>query len=122
MVVSRFVQFGKDVPPKRSLKTLAMSNYMKASVVPFPAVHAWERSIPYGMLANDKLGCCVIAGCAHLEMNWRAIAAQPYPFFATDDQIIADYSAVTGYIVGDSSTDNGTNMLDAMHYGLRKGF
>lgn len=115
------MKFGK-LAPKRSLKTLALSNYMRASSVPFPQAHAWERPIAYGMLKNDSLGDCVIAGAAHLEMNWQAVANAGTPFVPTDDQVIADYSAVAGYVPGDASTDNGTNMLDALHYGLRKGF
>jgi hypothetical protein len=116
------MKFGK-LAPKRSLKTLALSNYMKASAVAFPPAHAWERNIPYGMLLNDSLGDCVIAGCSHLEMAWQSVAhAGDTPFVPTDDQVTADYSAVGGYVKGDSSTDQGCNMLDAMHYGLRTGF
>jgi len=115
------MKFGKHAP-KRSLKTLSLSNYMKASEVPVPQKWAWERPVPYGMLANDRLGDCVIACAAHQEMNWGAVVNAGTPFVPTDDQVIADYSAVAGYVPGDSSTDNGTNMLDAMHYWLRKGF
>lgn len=115
------MRFGKD-KPKRSLKSLALSNYMRASAVPFPPVHAWERAIDYRMLKNDMLGDCVIAGVYHLEMNWQAVVNAGTPLVPTDEQAIADYAAVAGYVPGDPSTDNGTNMLDAMHYGLRKGY
>jgi len=76
----------------------------------------------YLMLANDRLGLCVCAGAAHQEMAWASVANAGTPFVPTDDQVIADYSAVGGYVPGDASTDNGCNMLDAMHYWLRKGF
>lgn len=115
------MKFGKTLP-KRSLKTLALSNYLKASAVPVPAMHAWERSIDYKMLKNDALGCCVIAGAAHLEMSWRSVANAGTPLLVTDDQVVSDYSAVAGYVPGNESTDQGTNMLDAMHYWLRHGF
>lgn len=115
------MKFGKHAP-KRSLKTLSLSNYMKTSTVPFPQKWAWERPIDYKMLGNDRLGDCVCAGAAHIEMGWQAVANAGTPFVPTDDQVIADYSAVAGYVPGDESTDRGTNMLDALHYGLRKGF
>lgn len=115
------MRFGKHAP-KRSLKTLSLSNYLNAGQVPCPQKWAWERPIDYGMLANDRLGDCVIAGAAHLEMNWRAVSNAGTPLVFSESDVIADYSAVGGYVPGDASTDNGCNMLDAMHYWLRKGF
>jgi hypothetical protein len=73
------------------------------------------------MMKNDELGDCVIAGYAHQVMNWRAVAAAGSHVTITDDEVIAAYSAVGGYVPGDSSTDNGCNMLDALHYWLRTG-
>lgn len=115
------MRFGKT-SPKRSLKTFSLSNYMKASGVPFPQKWAWERPIQYQMLLNDSLGDCVPAACTHLEMNWQAVANAGTPLLVTDEMVLKAYEAVGGYVKNDPSTDNGCNMLDAMHYGLRTGY
>lgn len=67
-------------------------------------------TVPWGMLGNDTVGDCVIAGSFHQLMTWIAAAADPTTF--TDAQAIADYSAITGYVPGDESTDNGTDPME----------
>jgi hypothetical protein len=101
---------------KRSMKSLALGNYLNASAVAFPPVKAWERPIKYQMLANDKIGDCTIAAAAHMEMNWQAVANAGTPLVITDEQVIADYSAVTGYDPSNGSNDNGAVELDVLAY------
>jgi hypothetical protein len=113
------MRFGK-LPLRRAATTLPLSNYLRPSYVPSPAVWAWERAIPYGVLGNSELGDCVPAACAHLELNWRVVTNQPIEI--TDEQVIADYSAVGNYVPGDPASDRGCVMIDAMHFGLRTGF
>jgi len=69
---------------------------------------------------NDQLGDCVIAGGYHIVGTETANAGNP--FLATKDQIIADYSAIGGYVVGDSNTDNGCNLTTALDYWTKNGF
>ena len=107
--------------PKRSLKALPLSNYMKASAVPFPKVHAWERPISYGMLANYRIGDCTCAGLVHQVMNWQAVANAGTPFVVTDQQVIDLYSAITGYD-GTPATDNGANETDVLNFWTNTGF
>jgi len=44
------------------------------------------------------------------------------PFHATLKQVLADYTAVTGFNPNDPSTDNGANIQDALNYWSSKGF
>jgi hypothetical protein len=67
------------------------------------------------MMANDRIGDCVIAACAHMLQEW-SILANPPGVVPTDQQVITAYSAITGYDPQDPSTDQGTNMLDALNY------
>jgi hypothetical protein len=106
-------KFGKK-PAKRLRKSLCLSNYLSMSAVSYPAVRAYERPIAYGMLANDTLGCCVIAGHYHLRMNWHAVATAGSPLVVTDQEVISDYSAITGYDPSSPSTDQGTDMPTAL--------
>jgi hypothetical protein len=109
------MKFGKK-PARRTLKTLALSNYMKASAVAFPPAMAWERPIDYGMLANDSVGDCTIAGMYHQRMNWAAVASAGSPLIVTDQEALSDYSAITGYVPGDQSTDNGAELAQVISW------
>jgi hypothetical protein len=69
---------------------------------------------------NDQLGCCVIAGGYHITGVETSNAGAE--FCATDEEIIADYSAIGGYVPGDPSTDCGCDELTAFSYWRDHGF
>jgi hypothetical protein len=97
-----------------------MSDYIESLPVA-PGLVDWSAKVPaYGMLMNDKLGCCVIAGLMHLAMQQRAAAGLPVAI-PSDGDVIAAYSAIGGYVRGDPSTDCGCNLLDALNYWRQQG-
>ena len=109
--------FGK-LAPKHNSRTLKLSKYLKsATLLPAPpAKNYWEyRSIPakvWNMLANDSVGDCTAACVGHMIMMWLAhggILITP-----TDAEILAFYSAVTGYNPADPSTDQGAAITDVL--------
>lgn len=60
-------------------------------------------------------GDCVFAGAAHEHrMILHVVKRVDVPF--NGKTAIADYSACTGYVVGDDATDQGTDMHDAASY------
>lgn len=65
-------------------------------------------------------GNCVIAAGGHI-VGVETGNTGPL-FHATLAQIIAQYSAIAGYVAGDPSTDNGTNLVDALDYWVQHGF
>jgi hypothetical protein len=67
----------------------------------------------------EGAGDCVWAGSAHETMLWNLEAGVTVDI--TADNALSDYSAVTGYKIGDESTDNGTNVRDAMTYRMKTG-
>lgn len=69
----------------------------------------------WGMLANDVLADCVPAGAAHETLQWHAEAGVPLPVF-NDQDIINDYSAISGYVPGEPGTDQGSDMQKAAEY------
>lgn len=84
----------------------------------------------WGMLANGPddtvkpgfggAGCCVWSGAAHEHrMINRVVHRRDVPF--NGSTTIADYSAGTGYVLGDDSTDQGTDMHEAASYRQHKG-
>lgn len=66
------------------------------------------------MYLNDQLGCCVEAAAGHMIQQWSFYAGKPSQ--PTDNDILAAYEAVGGYVPGDPSTDNGTDMLQFLQY------
>jgi hypothetical protein len=67
----------------------------------------------------EGAGNCVFAGSDHETMLWTMEGANPASF--TGLNALSDYSAVTGYVIGDESTDQGTNTRDALNYRRQNG-
>jgi hypothetical protein len=68
----------------------------------------------WGMLGNDQVGDCVIAGAYHETMLWAKEGGKSVE--ATTANALKTYSAITGYDPTDPSTDQGTDMDAAAKY------
>jgi hypothetical protein len=96
--------------------TLKLSNYIRpALATPPAAVSRPHPGFQWGMLANDRLGDCVIAMMLHSIEDFHLDAETPVPGF-TDADAVSLYSAITGYSPDDPNSDQGTNESTAMHY------
>ena len=73
------------------------------------------------MYLNDQLGCCVIAGMAHLDGVFTGNNGDDPAVIYSDHRIEELYSAIGGYVPGDSSTDHGCNEIAALNYWRDKG-
>lgn len=97
---------------------LRFSAYLNTTQLPtVPQVFGHYGLIPasdWGMLGNDQVGDCAIAGIDHIEMLWNAEAKKQVTFTTKD--ALNEYSAITGYIPGDPSTDQGTDIVTAAQY------
>ncbi|WP_051193877.1 hypothetical protein [Nocardia jiangxiensis] len=96
---------------------LKLGSYLKTSALPkIPGSFGHEQLIAdWGMLGNDEVGDCVIAGSDHEAMLWNAAAGNPIPEFTTETAL-ADYSAITGFNPADPTSDQGTDMATAAEY------
>lgn len=66
-------------------------------------------------------GDCVFAGLSnYLRLAWAISKKGLFP--ATGKTAIENYSEVTGYVLNDPSTDNGTNMHTAMNWMVNTGY
>ena len=70
---------------------------------------------------NDTLGDCTAAGAGHGLGIWRANAGNNDPA-PTTDEVIAFYSATTGYVPGNPSTDQGGDEVTVLNYWRTNGF
>lgn len=64
-------------------------------------------------------GCCVFSGGDHETMLTNKLAGKQVTFFGINT--IRDYSAVTGYVLGDDTTDQGTDVRTALKFRAKTG-
>lgn len=103
-------------------KTFRFEHYFKPSQLPpVPDQFGHESLVtqPWGVLGNDSVGDCAIAGAGHETMLLNAEAGQQVPF--SDQNTLADYSAITGYNPSDPSTDQGSVVADVLEYRRKTG-
>ncbi len=71
------------------------------------------------MMENDTVGDCTCAAAGHLVECWSANASAI--IVPSDSQIIAAYSAITGFDPATGYDDNGANELDVLNYWRQTG-
>jgi hypothetical protein len=100
-------------------RTLKLASFLTPLPTPHPRID-WSLGVnDWGMMKNDALGDCTIATVGHLIQAWTNNNGAE--LVLPDSTIVAEYSAVTGYVPGDESTDNGAVELDVLNYWRTKG-
>ena len=99
---------------KTDTRTLAFGDYLTPALPPPPPAADWTKGITsWGMMLNDTLGDCTIAGCGHAVQVWTAntsgIVTVP------DPTIESYYEQWDGYVPGNPNTDNGGVELDVLN-------
>jgi hypothetical protein len=119
--LNRTVKMGRRRPVARGPR-LFFRNYLRLPAAPPPTADYSRAASPVlgDIYLNDQLGDCVIAGGYHVVGVETGNAGDL--FGASDDQIIADYGAIGGYVPGDPSTDNGCDEATALNYWTEQGF
>lgn len=116
--------------PKHDARTALLYNFINHATLPDPApVADWASRLPddVGMMANDRIGLCTVAGIAHLLQLWTSNAGTLVTI--SDDDVIATYKAITLKIngvaydeaapldtSGENPTDTGLCLLDVLNY------
>jgi hypothetical protein len=105
---------------KTDSRTLRFAKYAAALAAP-PASVDWTKGITqWGMMLNDALGDCTIAGIGHAIQVWTANASTE---ITLPDQVILDYYEWwDGYVDGDPSTDDGGIEIDVLNHWKKKKF
>ena len=117
--LGRSVKLGGRRRPRTPGLCLKLENYITNRLAAPPSTVDYSPAAMTAlrqMYDNDTLGDCVIAGGYHTVGVETGNATAGTPFIATNDQIIADYSAIGGYVPGDESTDQGCDMQTALNY------
>jgi hypothetical protein len=109
------------LPVKHDPRTLQLGRFLGATGWQPPATVDYSAHVPaWGMLANDTVGCCTIAAAGHALQEWTYDAAGAEAAI-TDAEVLAAYSAVTGYNPADPTTDQGAVCLDVLRYWRKTG-
>ena len=108
---------------KTDSRTLRMARYLTAALAPPPAACDWTKGITaWGMMLNDTLGDCTIAGCGHAIQVCGANVGYTFEGETLPDAVIEKaYSTWDGYVPGDPSTDNGGVELDVLNNWRKSG-
>lgn len=110
-------------PRRCDPRTLQLAKYLEtagAVLPPAPLTKNWgDKVSAWGMMLNDTLGDCTIASAAHMVLS--ASTNNEAPKTISDADIQTAYSAVSGYVAGDPSTDNGAVELDVLNYWRQTG-
>jgi len=114
------------LPKRDDDRTLLLATYLTpVAPTPPPAVDYGAAVAEWGMLGNDTVGDCALAGQAHADMLWAA-NAEHLQLPITTAMVLRAYSALTGYDPaaggpGGNPTDRGTVLLDALKYWRKRG-
>ena len=112
-------QFKATPTAKYAGTVLQLKDYLGA--VPNPpskTYYEYKVKTQWEMDGNDSVGDCTCACIAHMIM--LATAHTGIMFVPSTAQVLAAYSAITGYN-GDPSTDNGANITDVLNYWQKTG-
>lgn len=107
------------LPARKDAVTFKFTQYTNLPAVPNKGGHMQLVSGDNNMFGNDELGDCVCAEAGHGTLYYNHEAGNTVNL--TTDNIVALYSAITGYKPGDSSTDQGTDMQAAASYRRKNG-
>lgn len=111
--------------PLPGKKKLRLSQFLNRASLPPPppAVHysPLARQSLSAVYLNDQLGDCVIAMIAHIVGVLTGNANGGKPRMFTDQEIVAMYSAIGGYVPGRPNTDQGCDERTALKYWQKYG-
>jgi len=114
------LKLGKQVA-RHDPRTLLLASYITPDLPTAPANFDLTGKVKtWGMMENDQIGDCTCAAAGHLIMEWTANAGKKM-VTPTDKQIVAAYSAITGYNPSTGANDNGAVEIDVLNYWRQTG-
>lgn len=107
--------------PDQQRRLLLASRYLDLHKLPEPppSTNRAGQIAQWGMYANDRIGDCAVAAPAHLQIAWSTL--DQHPFRPTERQIVAAYSAISGYDPKTGLDDTGCVMVDVLNYWRKHG-
>lgn len=101
-------------------RTMRFARFADLRAIAAPPLADWmSRVKSWPMLANDRIGCCEVVTCAHTVQAWTAHAGRERAL--TEPEVLAAYSAITGYNPATGRPDPGITSLAMLNYWRRVG-
>jgi hypothetical protein len=114
------MKLGK-LAPRHDRRTLHLVDYLTRALPPLPDTVAWGTKVPaWGMGGNDKCGDCTLAAVGNLTRLWGTDAAGA-PKIIPDADLVAAYSAISGYDPATGANDNGCVVLEVLNRWRKQG-
>ena len=116
------VEFGRTAPhdpfthPRLIIDRLVDTSALPA---PPPTVDRASRVTSWPVYGNDRIGDCTCAAAGHEIQAWTAYGTGEATIGEAD--VIAAYSAITGYDPATGANDNGANVQDVLDYWRKTG-
>lgn len=108
------------LPPKISEKTYKMDGIFSKDSIKVPDTYNWAADFTWPMWCNDTIGCCTQVSVASAIKVWTYNNGDEQTL--TDDDIIKNYSAESGYNPSNPSSDKGAVELDVLNYWVKTGY
>jgi hypothetical protein len=116
----RKLKLGKQIA-RHDPRTLLLASYVRPALPTPPASHDIGTKVKsWGMMENDQIGDCTCAAAGHLIMEWTANAGKKM-VTPSNKQIVAAYSAITGYNPTTGANDNGAVEIDVLNFWRQSG-
>jgi hypothetical protein len=105
------------LPKKEDSRNLKFAKYLSGTLPAIPKQYIGYKILTkWGMMLNDKIGDCTIAGAGHLINAWTSGKTIP------PDYIIQKvYSDISGYDPTTGNKDDGCVELDVLNYWHKTG-
>lgn len=107
------MKLGKG-PAKKDIRTIRLARVLHRGLpAPLPEVDLTCGIKEWGLMKNDELGDCTIAGLGHGIQVWTANTTGEVTL--PDETIVDYYSKFDGYVPGNEATDQGGIELDVLN-------
>lgn len=109
--------------PNEGRPRIRLSSHLMASYSPPAAVDRYSAvpATSWGMDGNDSVGDCTCADVDH-ELKSAQVAAGNTETVSTATEVLAAYSAITGYDPADPNSDQGAEMQTVREFWQKTGF
>lgn len=108
------------LPGRPTQPRLKLAAHLYREVPPTPELVDWlSRVSDWPVYGNDAIGDCTCASAAHKIISWSTYAGARQQVTTAD--VIAAYSAVSGYDPRTGANDNGAVMQDVLGHWRKEG-
>jgi hypothetical protein len=113
VIVSDDLKLGK-LAAARPKNAAPISKFLKSMPPPPRSVDLTKGQTSWGMMNNDRLGCCTCAAAGHMIQVWTLNSSTEVT--VSDQLILQAYCDVGGYVPGYPSTDRGAVEVNVLNY------